>query len=128
MNIEEFRTYCLSLEGVHDDFAFGRATSEYDRNLLVFYVGDKWFCFVNAVAFDFCTIRCAPEEIPELLDRYEGVTLGWHMNKRHWISVHFDQDVPDGEILSLVRASYELAKAKLRGDERAALDKPQGTH
>lgn len=122
MNIEDFRRYCLSLPGVHDDFAFGKATSEYDRNLLVFYVVDKWFCFVNAEAFDFCTIRCAPEEIPVLIDRYEGITPGWHMDKHHWISVRFDGDIPAEEILDLVKKSYGLAKAKLTARQRRELD------
>lgn len=45
MNIEDFRAYCLSFEGVHDKMPFDKATSEYDRNLLVFCVADKWFCF-----------------------------------------------------------------------------------
>ena len=58
MNIEDFRTYCLSFKGVHDKMPFGKATSEYDRNLLVFYVLDKWFCFVNIDTFDFCNIKC----------------------------------------------------------------------
>lgn len=43
MNVEEFRTYCLAFKGVHDKMPFEKATSEYDRNLLVFYVLDKWF-------------------------------------------------------------------------------------
>ena len=47
MNVEEFREYCLSFKGVHDRMPFKKATSEYDRDLLVFYVMDKWFCFVN---------------------------------------------------------------------------------
>lgn len=123
MNIEDFRSSCLSLPGVHDAFPFGKATSEYDRNLLVFYVMDKWFCFVNAEAFDYCTIRCAPDQIPLLIDRYEGVGPGWHMDKRHWISVRFASDIPNSEILRLVRASYELAKAKLTSRLRSELDR-----
>lgn len=93
---------------------------DYDRNLLVFYVADKWFCFVNAEAFDFCTLRCAPEEIGALRERYEGVGPGWHMDKRHWISVRFDSDVPDGVLLEMVRKSYELAEAKLTKRQRSA--------
>lgn len=124
MNIEDFRAYCLSLPGVHDDFPFGKATSEYDRNLIVFYVMDKWFCFVNAEAFDFCTIRCTTERIPDLVDRYEGITPGWHMDKRHWISVHFESDIPGREILGLVKDSYEIAKAKLTSRQRRELDAP----
>lgn len=122
MNIEEFRAFCLSLPGVHDDFPFGKATSEYDRNLLVFYVGQKWFCFVNAVAFDFCTVRCAEEEIPRLKARYEGVMPGWHMNKRHWISLRFESDIPGRELLELVRRSYELAREKLPSRQRMQLE------
>ena len=107
MDIESFRDYCLSFGNTHDAFPFDKATSEYDRNLLVFYAGEKWFCFVNAVEFDHCTIKCAPERIAELSARYEGVTPGYHMNKKHWISVWFDRDVPDDKIRELVRESYE---------------------
>lgn len=121
MNIEDFRAFCLSLAGSHDDFPFGRATSEYDRNLLVFYVGDKWFCFVNAVEFEFCNLRCDPALVRELQERYEGVGPGWHMNKKHWISVRFGSDVPDAVLLDMVKKSYELAAAKLTKKQRAAL-------
>lgn len=33
MNIEEFREWCLSFEGVREKMPFDKATSEYDRNL-----------------------------------------------------------------------------------------------
>lgn len=101
MNIEEFREYCLSFKGVHDRMPFKKATSEYDRDLLVFYVMDKWFCFVNIDAFDFCNIKCNAGQIEDLLDKYEGVQPGYHMNKKHWISVYFDKDVPDKMIKDL---------------------------
>lgn len=121
MNIEEFRARCLALAGTHDDFPFGRASSDYDRDILVFYVGDKWFCFVNAVACDFCNLRCDPERIPELTERYEGIGPGWHMNKRHWISVRFDSDVPETLLWELVGRSYELAVAHLTKKQRSEL-------
>lgn len=121
MNIEDFRAYCLSFEGVHDKMLFDKATSEYDRNLLVFYVADKWFCFVNIDVFDFCNIKCDPEQIEELQDRYEGIRPGYHMNKKHWISVCFDKDVPDTMIKDLVKRSYEIVVSSLSKQERAAL-------
>ena len=121
MNVEEFRTYCLSFAGTHDDFPFGKSSSDYDRDILVFYVLDKWFCFVNAVAWNFCNLRCAPERIPELRERYEGIGPGWHMNKKHWISVRFDSDVPGELLKELVRQSYELATAHLTKKQRAEL-------
>lgn len=121
MDIEEFRTYCLSFKGVHDKMPFEKAASEYDRNLLVFYVLDKWFCFVNIDVFDFCTIKCDTEQIEELQDRYEGIKPGYHMNKKHWISVYFDKDVPDKTIKDLVKRSYETVVSSLSRQERETL-------
>lgn len=130
MDIEEFRSYCLSLAGAHDDFPFGKAASEYDRNLLVFYVADKWFCFVNAVEFDRCNLKCVPERGRELQERYEGIGPAYHMNKRHWIGVRLDADVPDSVILRLLKESYELVAGSLPKGKRIALsaDGPCDTH
>lgn len=121
MNIEEFRTYCLSFKGVHDKMPFDKATSEYDRNLLVFYVMDKWFCFVNIDVFDFYNIKCDTEQIEALRDKYEGIKPGYHMNKKHWISVYFGKDVPDKMIKDLVKQSYEIVVSSLSKKEREAL-------
>lgn len=121
MNIEDFREYCLSFKGVYDKMPFEKATSEYDRNLLVFCVLDKWFCFVNIDAFDFCNIKCHPEQIEGLRDRYEGISPGYHMNKKHWISVCFDKDVPDKTIKGLVKQSYGIVVASLSKKEKETL-------
>lgn len=53
-------------------------------------------------------LRMAPEEIPEKTD---GVRLlpGYHMNKKHWISVFSDGTVPSEEIFGLIDESYRLA-------------------
>ena len=124
MNIEDFRTYCLSFKGAYEKMPFEKAASAYDRNLLVFCVAEKWFCFVNVETFDFCNIKCAPDRIVDLQERYEGVTPAYHMNKKHWISVHFDKDVPDRTIEDLVKQSYDLVAAALPKKERAALQTP----
>ncbi|RZK01388.1 MAG: MmcQ/YjbR family DNA-binding protein [Flavobacterium sp.] len=108
MDIETFRKYCLSFDGAMEKMPFEKATSQYDKNLLVFYVADKWFCFVNIEKFDFCDLKCDPEESKELQEKYEGIKPGYHMNKKHWISVSFNSDVPDSVIKDLVRKSYEL--------------------
>ncbi|WP_300728109.1 MmcQ/YjbR family DNA-binding protein [uncultured Rikenella sp.] len=121
MNIEDFRAYCLSFAGVREKMPFGKATSDYDRNILVFYVEDKWFCFVNIDRFDFCNVKCGEERGEELRARYEGIRPGYHMNKRYWISVHFESDVPEETIRDLVRESYERVVAGLPKRAREAL-------
>ena len=118
MNIEDFRAYCLSFKGVHEKMPFGKSTSDYDRGLQVFYVLDKWFCFVNVDVFDFCDLKCPTEQIDELQAQYEGIRPGYHMNKRHWISVCFNRDVPDDKIRELVRQSYETVVSELPKKER----------
>lgn len=47
MNIEEFRAYCLSFKGVYEKMPFSGVADKYSRDVLCFYVADKWFCFVN---------------------------------------------------------------------------------
>ena len=122
MNIEDFRTYCLSFKGAHDKMPFHKATSKYDRDLLVFCVLDKWFCFVNIDTLDFCNLKCAPDRIEELEERYEGIRPGYHMNKKHWISVGFNQDIPDSMIKQLVKQSYDIVVASLTKKQQAALN------
>ena len=118
MNIEDFRAYCLSFKGAQDKMPFDKATSEYERNLLVFYVADKWFCFVKVDVFDFCSIKCPAQQIEELQDKHEGIKPGYHMNKKHWISVYFNSDVPEKTIKDLVKQSYDMVAASLSKSQR----------
>lgn len=122
MNIEDFRTYCLSFKGAAEEMPFAKAPTEYDKNLLLFSVLGKWFCFVNIEIFDFCTLKCTPELSKELQEKYEGVKPGYHMNKKHWISVRFNEDVPEAVIKELVRQSYELVVNSFTKKQKATLD------
>jgi len=110
MNVEEFRDYCLSLKGTTEKMPW--RDPEYS-SVLVFEVGGKWFGFVDIDRFEFCNLKCDPDISLELQARYEGVTPGWHMNKKHWISVRFGRDVPDAVIKELVAAAHDLVFAKL---------------
>lgn len=121
MNIEEFRNYCLSFKGVREKMPFPHVSDKYSREILCFYVCDKWFCFVNIEVFDFCCIKCSPSESEELQDNYASVKPGWHMNKKHWISVYFNQDITDQQIKALVKKSYELVVKTLTRNEQQML-------
>ena len=71
--------------------------------------------------FDFCCIKCDPVESGELQARYVGVRPGWHMNKRHWISVYFNRDVSDEMVRKLVKKSYDMVVKHLNRKERERL-------
>ena len=71
------------------------------------------------------SLKCDPVDGANLVGQYESVTPGYHMNKKHWITVALTGDLPDDLLADLVRGSYErvvrgLSKAdrqKLAGEE-----------
>ena len=126
MNIEEFREYCLSLPDVSEKMPFSAVNDLYSRDVLCFYIGSKWFCYVNIVVFDRCCLKSTPEAAAELRRRYEGIRPAWHMNKRMWNDVYFDSDVPDGKIRELVADSYRLGLQSLPKGERDRLAETRG--
>ncbi|WP_046404324.1 MmcQ/YjbR family DNA-binding protein [Odoribacter sp. N15.MGS-14] len=121
MNIEDFREYCLSLPHVTEKMPFTTVKDPYSREVLCFYIGSKWFCYVNIEVFDRCCVKSTPEDAEELRMRYEGIRPAWHMNKRMWSDVYFNRDVPDKTIFELVRQSYELVYQSLTKKEKLAL-------
>lgn len=107
MNIEEFREYCLmfpkSHEGTPFDGFFKNA-----RSILVMYVADKMFCFFDMDKFDACTIKCDPDKIAQLKERYNAVTEPFNLSPKYWTSIHFNADMPDRILKEMVRESYNL--------------------
>ena len=53
-------------------------------------------------------LRMKPEEV-EKIDKVK-ILPGYHMNKKHWITVVLDGTVPIEEIINLIDKSYVLAK------------------
>ena len=53
-------------------------------------------------------IRCAPDMIDFIVDK-QKIFPGWHMNKRHWITIILDGRMPMRQIKQLLDASFELA-------------------
>jgi len=43
------------------------------------------------------------------------------MNKKYWISVYFNQDVPDNKIRELVKRSYDIVFLSLSKKEKERL-------
>ncbi len=114
MNIEEYRDYCLSLNGVTEDFPFGEQT-------LVFRVGDKMFALANIDEYKFVNLKCDPDEAVILREQYEGISPGWHMSKKHWNSVATFSDVDDELFKKLIKDSYDLVVKSLPKKEREKL-------
>jgi predicted DNA-binding protein (MmcQ/YjbR family) len=114
MNIEQFREYCLKMNGVTEDFPF-------DNTTLVFRVGNKIFALMNVDRFEYVNLKCEPARALDLREQYSGIRPGYHMNKQHWNSVYAGQDVPDQLFYELALHSYELIKASLPAAIRKTL-------
>ena len=56
-------------------------------------------------------LRAAPEAIPDMVDG-KRVFAGYHMNKKHWITLPLDGMLPAEEICAMLDTSYALAKGK----------------
>src|SRR5207302_6924378 len=83
-------------------------------DVLVFKVSGKIFALasldeVPATA----NLKCDPDLALELRDRYEQVTPGYHMNKKHWNTVEIESGIPDVELRKMIDHSYELVVSGL---------------
>ncbi|MBQ7984591.1 MAG: MmcQ/YjbR family DNA-binding protein [Bacteroidales bacterium] len=110
MDVEQFRTYCLSLPFVTEKMPFLNVKDAYSREVLCFYIGPKWFCYVNIQVFDRCCLKMKSEDAIRLREQYDGIRPAWHMNKKHWSDVYFCSDVNTELLKQLVRQSYDLVK------------------
>jgi predicted DNA-binding protein (MmcQ/YjbR family) len=114
MDIQTFREYCLRKTGVTEHLPF-------DDRTLVFKVGGKIFALCDIEAFEGANLKCDPERAIDLRERFEGITGGYHMNKKHWNTVLAHGDVPYDLFVALIDHSYDLVKASLPKREREKL-------
>ena len=67
------------------------------------------------------TLKCDPDRAADLRERYAAVREGYHMNKRHWITLSLDGTISPSEIAALLDHSYDLVVAGLRVEDRRCL-------
>jgi predicted DNA-binding protein (MmcQ/YjbR family) len=114
MNIEGFRNYCLEKRGVTEEFPF-------DANTLVFKVMGKMFALTDLEAFESINLKADPEQVVALQEQFSAVLPGYHMNKKHWISVMMDGTIKDSLICQWIDDSYNLVSASLPKKDKEML-------
>ena len=100
MNIEELREYCISKKGVSESFPF-------DEKTLVFKLGGKMFALVG-LDNTFVNLKCDPELAIERREKYPEITAGYHMNKKLWNSVVYNQNLSNNFVKQMIDESYNL--------------------
>ncbi|NHC14647.1 MmcQ/YjbR family DNA-binding protein [Motilibacter deserti] len=80
----------------------------------VYKVRDKVFMLMTDVAGDPVVIlKADPEDARALRSTHDDITPGYHMNKKHWITLRPGGSLPQGLIDDLVTESYLLVVGKL---------------
>ncbi|MDR0540765.1 MAG: MmcQ/YjbR family DNA-binding protein [Dysgonamonadaceae bacterium] len=109
MNIDELRQHCLSVKGASESLPF-------DENTLVYKVMNKIFAYFSLFPKGgefFVNMKCNPEKSADLMARYKGITFGYYSDKKYWVSVFINSDVPDALIVELIAHSVDEVVKKL---------------
>lgn len=115
INLETFMNYCLSKKGAIDTFPFG-------EEILVFKVSGKMFALTALNEFTRVSLKTDPEVGAQLREQYEAVEPGYHLNKKHWITVRIDGTIPDRLLKAWIDASYDLVVKGLSKREKLILE------
>ncbi|WP_199609612.1 MmcQ/YjbR family DNA-binding protein [Flocculibacter collagenilyticus] len=127
-NYNHLKAYFLSKPESTLDFPFGDDVS-------VFKVKNKMFGLIgfgeNEMSMN---LKCDPDEANALRDIYSSITPGYHMNKKHWITITFTEtheddnknvnyqcNVPSGEIFRLIDASFMLVVNKMPKKDQTSI-------
>jgi predicted DNA-binding protein (MmcQ/YjbR family) len=127
MDLAEFREYCLTKPDTTEGIPFG-------PDVLVFKVSGKMFALAALDEIPpTVNLKCDPELALDLRDRYEQVSPGYHMNKKHWNTVEIEAGIPDLEIRKMIDHSYELVvqglpKSKVKVGARSRRNSTAARH
>ncbi|RUM71595.1 MAG: MmcQ/YjbR family DNA-binding protein [Sulfurovum sp.] len=115
MTFKQLDTYLLSKKGVTFDYPF-------DEEVRVYRIAEKIFALTSEKHPLRINLKCDPIYALELRSIYEGVSAGYHMNKKHWNTVMLEKtDVDDESVKELIDHSYELVYKSLTKKKREAL-------
>jgi len=115
MTFKELDTYLLSKQGVTFDYPF-------DEEVRVYRIAEKIFALTSEKHPLRVNLKCDPIYALELRSIYEGVSAGYHMNKKHWNTIMLEEtDVDDESVKELIDHSYDLVYKSLTKKKREAL-------
>ena len=108
MTAAQLLRLCLSFPGAEETFPFGPETS-------VFKVGGKMFALSPLQRKPLhVSVKCEPELGEQLRGTYAEIEPGYHLNKRHWLTITCGGDAPDELVRELVAGSYDLVVGAAR--------------
>jgi predicted DNA-binding protein (MmcQ/YjbR family) len=114
------RAYTLAKPGADGGYPFGPGA-------FVVKVAGKMFALIAEDEEPaHISLKVDPQEGELLRQQYTAIGPGYHLNKRHWITVVLDGSVPDDLLHALVDDSYDLVVRSLTRAAREALSRSTG--
>jgi predicted DNA-binding protein (MmcQ/YjbR family) len=113
MDLETLQTYCLSMPGATECVQWGHD--------LLFKVGDKMFVAVGLDTPNSLSIKCDDTTFNALIER-EGIVPAPYLARYKWVMLETLSTIPDRELKSLIRQSYDMVRAKLPKKVQATLE------
>jgi predicted DNA-binding protein (MmcQ/YjbR family) len=108
MTPSELRDFCLALPQAIETFPF-------DPELSVFRTSAnaKIFALTNLDVMPLTiSLKVDPEDGISLRAEFSDIVPGYHLNKRHWITVTVGAGVPDELVEDLIRGSHDLVRPR----------------
>ncbi len=119
MNRQEIFQWVKEQYGTEPDYPWqdANAVLRHQKNRkwygLIMNVGRDKLGLSGGGDIEVLNLKCDPDLIGFLRSR-PGFLPAYHMNKRQWISITLDDNVPDEEIRNLIHMSYGLTEPKKR--------------
>ncbi len=79
------------------------------------------FTLTDIEDFEGVNLKVVPEDGAAMRDRYTFVQPGYHMNKKHWITVRMKEGVPGKLIRKWIDNSYDLVVSGLSRSQKVRL-------
>lgn len=116
MKKDKLEKYLSKLKGSKGSYPFG-------PKALVFKVMDKMFALVSQKEeIPRVTLKCSPADGEVLVSQYKSIIPGYHMNKKHWITISLTGELPEEMLTDLANGSYKLVVSKLTKADRYELE------
>jgi predicted DNA-binding protein (MmcQ/YjbR family) len=90
--------------------------------VVLYKVMGKMFAILSTRGDAYVILKCDPHLAEVLREQYAGVGHRSHLDRRFWISVTLDADVPPQEVERLVDGSHDLICASLTRKQKAELE------
>ena len=116
-----------SIQRIAIETAINLVAAEHSRpfgfGVDVYKVSDKIFMMAMTYQNEkIVTLKCSPQDSEMLRDIYPSIRLGYHMNKKHWITIYPAKEITTELVQDLVIASYELVISQLPKHQKIGLE------